>query len=342
VSIQERNHQHDRHSELPVNTDLCPALDQLLQLGTSRAWLSYEELNNTLPDEMVDPDRLHELLVTIDERSIEMVDELEYKSRLYRARRRSTDSEEIANGKKSIRAMSVPGGDRETVQLTRPSAPSPTQKDGDDLDDVALRQELAEALAEAPGRRVDDPIRTYLSQMGTIPLLTRDEEVRLAKKIETTRMIFRRRCLESDYVIAQAYEMLRQVESGVLPFDRTMRISTAEPNAKERTLRRIPYNLRTLEKLIALNRTDWETAERAIADRDDESLEEARERLKIRRRKMAALTEELSLRTGRIIPLMKKLRSIAKKMRNCRRTCGWRRSIPGSMILRMCRCFEMN
>src|SRR5690606_21209673 len=134
-------------------------------------------------------------------------------------------------------------------------------------------------------------------------------------KIETTRMIFRRRCLESDYVLLQAVEMLAQVHAGTLPFDRTMRISTAEADAKGKIARRIPYNLKTVEKLLTLNRADWEALQAATAADDKDLAKEIRERLATRRRKMAALTEELSLRTGRIIPLMKKLRSINAKMR---------------------------
>ena len=156
----------------------------------------------------------------------------------------------------------------------------------------------------------------YLSQMGSIPLLTREEEIRLAKTLEMTRMIFRRRCLESDYGVTQAVETLKLVQTGELPFDRTMRISTAETNAKDKIAKRIPGNLATIQKLLELNRKDWEAMEKAAVRGADSNAERRAiaDRIIVRRRRMAALTEELSLRTGRIIPLMRKLRSIAKKL----------------------------
>ena len=319
----------------------------LLDGARGRGWLSYEELNNALPDEMVDPERLHELLVFIDTAGLTLLDEMDYRARLYRERKARGQSEPAAltiNGPndRPVRAMTVVGGERTTsenwramnwnVRCLSHNAKAATQVEPkpapvvegdvfDEEDEEAIQRELAEELAKGGpgvggtgGRRIDDPIRMYLSQMGTIPLLTRDEEVRLAKKIETMRMIFRRRCLESDYILNHAVNTLRQVERGELPFDRTMRISTLEEKHKEIITARIPYNLATVEKLLDHNRADWTLLQQARTARNEQAIATITERIASRRRKMAALTEELCLRTGRIIPLMRKLRSMSRKM----------------------------
>jgi RNA polymerase primary sigma factor len=272
-----------------VSTELHPALIDLIELGKKRTWLAYEELNSTLPDALVDPDRIDEVLIPIDGAGVEMVDEREFRARLYR--------ESKKNGAAS-------------AAITTAAAAVLAKRDAE--------QVPAETVlgTEGSAKRIDDPVRMYLTQMGTIPLLTRDEEIRLAKKIETTRMIFRRRVLESEYAVSMAVETLEQVSAGDLPFDRTMRISTAEADAKTKIAKRIPYNLKTIKVLLEKAREDWEALEAARESKDKEAEAEIRFRIALRRRKLAGLCEELCLRTSRIIPLHRKLRAVNKKVKD--------------------------
>jgi len=50
-----------------LDSHLHPALDELIELGRKRRWLAYEELNNTLPDELVNTDRIESVLTVIDD-----------------------------------------------------------------------------------------------------------------------------------------------------------------------------------------------------------------------------------------------------------------------------------
>ncbi len=254
--------------------DLVDAsIKKLVAKGKGRGYLTYEEMNTDLPDEAVSPDKLDALLMTLDELGIELIDEAEAKQRK---------------------------GFVQTADRTEQEAPARVKP-------KARANEL-----EPETKRIDDPVRMYLTQMGEIPLLRRDQEITLAKKIEMTRMHFRRRVLECDYCIRQAAEILTQVHEGHLPFDRTMRISTAENLSKETITGRMPSNLQTVEKIIEDNMADWTTAK--TTREPDKKRHGARRRLWRRCRRAAKLLEELSLRTSRIQPLMKKLEHISHKM----------------------------
>ncbi len=172
---------------------------------------------------------------------------------------------------------------------------------------------LVAAIAEVSGRRIDDPVRMYLTQMGEIPLLKRTEEITLAKKIELTRKKFRRLVLENDYSLVQVSELLHAVSSGNLPFDRTMKVSGGDNIGKENICKRMPENINTIEKLLDMNRQGWEnlaSKTRISAKRKAQ----IRKQIDQRRRKAVTLVEELGLRTSKVVPLMKRSENICYKM----------------------------
>ncbi len=266
--------------------DMHPSVLELEEKGVKAGTLTYDELVTYLPDNWVEPDRVDELLVRFADLKIRMVETC---------------------GRKPIEMKVKFAVDEKPMPLAEGEAPI------EEVTEEDFKEALSAALDEAASRRIDDPVRMYLTQMGEISLLTRDREIYLAKKIELTRMIFRRRLLENDYCVQQAVDTLELVESGDLPFDRTMKIATNELNAKEKISARIPTNLKTVRRLLDLNREDWVklTGGGRMAKAAKERLDD---QIKRRRRKMATLVEELSLRTSKVQPLLKKLRSITEKM----------------------------
>ncbi len=190
--------------------------------------------------------------------------------------------------------------------------PSPDELSGEE-DDIELRNLKISARPNRPG---DDPIRTYLSQMAEIPLLDRDEEVALAKKIEITRKRYRRSVLTSTYSLRSTLETLRRVYAGELPFDRTIKVSLTEELTKEQITARMPHHFRTMENLLLANEQDFRTLVSLGAAAADKAA--ARIRFMRRRQKLVCLVEELSLRSRRVSPMIAHLKQFATRMETIR------------------------
>ena len=255
---------------------LDEGLKTLIESGKEKGFLTYGQVNEYLPDDAVNPEKLDQLLLLLEEQGIELIDE--------------SEAEE-----------------REAAPAPARAAAHDGESDGDLRDlDLSFMED------DGDGRRIDDPVRMYLTQMGSIPLLSRNEEISLAKKIEVTRKRFRRKVLECDYALCNVVDTLRRVHTGELPFDRTVKISLTENLEKDKILQRMPHNLKTLEHLLTLNREDFEkNLNDSLAEEERKNF---RRSLKVRRRKAVTLVEELSIRTQKVQPLMKKLDQISQRM----------------------------
>ncbi|MFM8290751.1 MAG: sigma-70 factor domain-containing protein, partial [Planctomycetia bacterium] len=182
--------------------------------------------------------------------------------------------------------------------------------------EVDASAETEEVLTEQVENWSDDPVRMYLTQMGEIPLLTRAQEIHLARQIETTRARFRARLLECEFVCQQAFRVLSRVHRGELPFDRTVQVSVTDRLEKEQILGRLPHNLRTLDVLLRKNKADYRIAlskKRRMAER-----REAWARLGRRRRRCVRLIEELGLRTQRIEAMIPTLEDFVRRLKELR------------------------
>jgi RNA polymerase primary sigma factor len=181
---------------------------------------------------------------------------------------------------------------------------------------VKLDEEELLSLSDDSESWSDDPVRMYLTQMGEIPLLTRQQEIYLAKKIELTRRRFRTKLLECDYVIQQAYKVLKRVHDGELPFDRTVQVSVTDRLEKDQILGRLPHNLRTLEILLKRNRRDYLVALNRTQNKNKRKA--AWTRLSRRRRRSVRLVEELGLRTQRIEQMIRTLEDFQRRIEELR------------------------
>jgi RNA polymerase primary sigma factor len=260
----------------------------LIEKGKKKGFLTYEEMNDNLPDDAISASRLDRLLANLDEMGVRLFDEDDL------------ESHQAAKAHEE--------GEFETSDEDKDEDGHGDDKDKHLKEDVLLERQL---VSEDNTRRIDDPIRMYLTQMGQIPLLTRKSEIALARKIEIARMTFRRKMLQCDYCSRNSLDLFQQVQNGTLSFDITIKVGTEYSLTKSVIKKRLIVNIRTVDKLLKINQDLFKKT------LTHQSSKEARATLKwIRRnkRKIATLLEELSLRTSRIQPVKNKLHGICGKM----------------------------
>ncbi len=129
-------------NERPAQSEI----KQLISKGLEQGYLTYAEVNDHLPDDMVDPEQIEDIIGMINGMGI--------------------DVHEVAPDVETLLLNDGNTGNRE-------------------VDDTAA-EEAAAALSalDTEGGRTTDPVRMYMREMGTVELLTREGEIAIAKRIE--------------------------------------------------------------------------------------------------------------------------------------------------------------
>ena len=257
---------------------LDPELKALIKEGRRKGYVTLDEVHRMLPEEITSSETaLDKIAQQLDELNIELVEDAH-----------TFDSSESE-------------GDDVNARQAR-KTPKIEPKNESVIDPLTV---------QAPVERIDDPVRMYLTQMGEIPLLTREQEIWLAKTIERTRKRYRERLLSCGLAIELAVQLLEDVQAGELAFDRTLKVNPQIENSKQNTQARLPEHIETLHLMLDAMRSDL--LELSVA-RSKKARVMFSRRLCERRRRCRRLLEELNIQIKKLKPIMDEIAATVREL----------------------------
>jgi len=199
---------------------------ELLEVGRDRGHLTYEEINETIP-ENITPVQLEDLLEEIQKSEILVIEQSEETAEQRKKRKRTSKIRNAAKLKKT------------STEAKKKAAKSGSTAGGSrDL----LNQ-------QADNSRIDDPVRLYLMEMGKVPLLTREEEVTLAKRIEKGRHEITGAISRASITAQELGRIYSKIETGQFNLNDILRANVDETDPEERA-RMIKIILDNLKRVL--------------------------------------------------------------------------------------------
>jgi RNA polymerase primary sigma factor len=262
--------------------DRDDVMDRLLQLGGDKKFLSYDDLNRELPENVVSPDDIEDVLQKLDASNIHVADSDE--RLIEQAAAIATDDEE---------------GD-EDLEL--------------DLSAGALE-------------KTNDPVRLYLREMGVVPLLTREGEVAIAKRIERGQIKTNKAISRSPIAVAALVKMGEELQElklnirEVVTFSEQAELAGEEDKADE-------YRQWTVDGIEGINKIFRNTLKESIKLRTETKITRGKKTKKLLRLrgKVGRLRIEISDEIGRLNltersrqRLINSIRNVQKEVRSAER-----------------------
>jgi RNA polymerase primary sigma factor len=257
---------------------------QLVALGKERGYLLFDEVNDILPPEVHSPEEIDNFLSTLETYRIEIYEDVSAAKAALEA------AEPLEPKVKENGAL----GDEEELDLT-------------------------------PGllEKTTDPVRIYLREMGLVPLLTREGEVALAKRIERGRLLVLKTITRSPIVIKELLEIAKGLREGTRSIKEIVPIDDEELK-EEKIEKKKRQTLKTLEKIAALY--DVALRQAARLERTPKSKRcshlHARYTISRTRIQISQLARSIEFNAGERNRLIAKLRHAVERLHSLEREVG--------------------
>ena len=150
-------------------------LKTLLKLGKTRGYLTHGEINDHLPDKLVDVETLEAVVSMLNDLGVAVYEQTP---------------------------------DAETLLLTNQGTSTATEEEAEEEAEAAL------STVDSEFGRTTDPVRMYMREMGTVELLTREGEIEIAKRIEGGLMAMMEAISASPTTIAEILQMAADIREG--------------------------------------------------------------------------------------------------------------------------------
>jgi RNA polymerase primary sigma factor len=189
---------------------------QLINMGKERGYLLYDEVNDILPAEVHSSEEIDDLLSTFERYGIDIYEDVA----AAKAARAALEAAEPVDGEVK---EEVSGGSEE-VEL-----------------------DLTPGLLE----KTNDPVRMYLREMGTVPLLTREGEVAIAKRIERGQLLVLKTITRSPIVVKELIAIAEDLRSGTRSIKEIV-VFDDEELTEEKIENKTKQTLKILDKIAGL------------------------------------------------------------------------------------------
>jgi len=256
-------------------------VQRLLELGGDKKFLTFDDLNRELPDNIVSPDDIEDVLQKLEGSNITVTD-----------------------------------SDERLIEVTAAAVAT------DELDEV-LDEDLELDLSAGALEKTNDPVRLYLREMGIVPLLTREGEVSIAKRIERGQIKTQKSISRSPIAVRELCRLGDELQAGRLQIRDFVNFSeqaelTGQEDKADEYLRWTLEGVENIRRIFKTGLKEWEklrAEQKLLRGKKSRKLLRLKRKVARMRLEIAQEMKQLNLTEKARQRLIDSIRKVAKEIR---------------------------